>query len=102
MIHGASGSVGTASIQLAKSYGLKIIGTAGTTEGLKMVKDQGADFVYNHRDTDYIERLKQQFPNGIDIILEMIANINLNNDMQMLSYKRGRIVVNFRLALLIS
>jgi NADPH2:quinone reductase len=96
LIHGASGSVGIAAIQLAKAFGLKIIGTAGTADGLKMIKDQGADYVFNHRDKDYIEKLSQefvQFPNGIDIILEMLANVNLNNDMQLLSFKRGRIVV---------
>ncbi len=96
MIHGASGSVGIAAIQLAKVHGLRIIGTAGTSEGLNLIKQLGADFVFNHRDSDYMERLSKQFPSGIDIILEMLANVNLNNDMQILSFKRGRIVVSKR------
>jgi NADPH2:quinone reductase len=100
LIHGASGSVGIAAIQLAKTLELRVIGTAGTPEGLKMIQDQGVDFAFNHRDKDYIEKITQQFvqfPNGIDIILEMLANVNLNNDMQLLSFKRGRIVVRERL-----
>jgi len=93
LVHGASGSVGLAAIQLAKTIGMKIIGTAGSAQGLELVKSQGADHVFNHKDSDYMERIKELCPDGLDLVLEMLANVNLNNDLQILRWKRGRVVV---------
>ncbi|KAK6195300.1 hypothetical protein SNE40_000760 [Patella caerulea] len=90
LVHGASGAVGIASVQLAKSIGLKVIGTAGTPEGMKLVKDNGADLVFNHRDKDYVKKITDASPEGIDIILEMLANVNLDKDLDMIK-TRGRI-----------
>uniref|UniRef100_A0A0N4ZFJ9 PKS_ER domain-containing protein n=1 Tax=Parastrongyloides trichosuri TaxID=131310 RepID=A0A0N4ZFJ9_PARTI len=92
LIHGASGGVGNAAIQLAKSVGVKVIGTAGSPEGMKLIKNHGCDEVYNHRAPKYIEELKQNYPNGFSVILEVLANINLNNDLELIG-KRGRIVI---------
>jgi len=93
LIHGASGAVGIAALQLAKTHGMKVIGTAGTQQGMDLVKSLGADLVYNHKDNDYMEKIKQQCPEGIEVVLEMLANVNLNNDLQILRWKKGRVVV---------
>ncbi|KAK6195301.1 hypothetical protein SNE40_000761 [Patella caerulea] len=90
LVHGASGAVGIASVQLAKSMGLKVIGTAGTPDGMKLVKDNGADFVFNHREEGYMNKITDAAPEGIDIILEMLANVNLDKDLEMIKL-RGRI-----------
>lgn len=73
---------------------MKIVGTAGSSEGVELVKKQGADHVFNHKDSDYMEKIKELFPDGIDIVLEMLANVNLNNDLQILKWKKGRVVVD--------
>jgi NADPH2:quinone reductase len=78
---------------LAKANGLRVIGTAGTELGMSDIKDQGADFVFNHREANYLDKIKEQFPNGVDIVIEMLANVNLNNDLQILKLKKGRVVV---------
>ena len=75
---------------------MKVIGTAGTQEGLDLVKKQGADFVFNHRETGYLDKIKALFPDGVDIIVEMLANVNLDNDLQMLKWKKGRVGVSFK------
>lgn len=72
---------------------MKIIGTAGSEHGIQLVKNQGVDHVFNHKDSDYMERIKELFPDGLDLVLEMLANVNLNNDLQILKWKRGRVVV---------
>jgi NADPH:quinone reductase len=72
---------------------MKIIGTAGSQEGVELVKSQGVDLVLNHREADYLERLRAAFPDGVDVILEMLANINLDNDMKLLKFRKGRVVV---------
>lgn len=93
LIHGASGGVGIASVQWAKNAGLKVIGTAGSEEGKQLVREQGADFALDHSDENYPEEIKQITEGkGVDIILEMLANHNLQKDFDVLAMF-GRVVV---------
>ena len=93
LIHGASGGVGIASTQLARAFGLTVVGTAGTPEGGQLVQEQGAHHVLNHRETDYLEKaMALTEGRGFGIILEMLANVNLSKDLPLLS-KFGRVIV---------
>jgi len=93
LIHGASGGVGTAAIQWAKNAGLTVIGTASSEEGKRLVAEQGADFVFDHSDENYLnEILAATNGKGVEIIIEMLANVNLVKDFDVLA-KFGRIVV---------
>ena len=56
-VHGASGGVGSAAVQIARAHGLKVIATAGSPEGLQMVREQGAHQVVDHREPDYMQRI---------------------------------------------
>ena len=85
---------------MAKASGLKVIGTAGSAAGMQLVQEQGADFVFNHKNPNYMEKIKEIFPDGIEIVLEMLANVNLNNDIQILKWKKGRVVVSRKEAFL--
>ncbi|XP_018875421.1 quinone oxidoreductase isoform X2 [Gorilla gorilla gorilla] len=58
LVHGASGGVGLAACQIARVYGLKVLGTAGTEEGQKIVLQNGAHEVFNHREVNYIDKIK--------------------------------------------
>lgn len=92
-IHGASGGVGIAATQLANAMGLNVIGTAGTEEGLKLIKEQGAHHAFNHREENYLDEVLSVTQNeGVDVIIEMLANVNLNNDFSVVK-KGGRVVV---------
>lgn len=93
LVHGASGGVGLAAVQIAVAYGLRVIGTAGTERGLKLVREQGAQHVLDHRNASYREELQKLTDGrGVDVILEMLANVNLDKDLEMLA-KLGRVVV---------
>jgi len=93
LVHGASGGVGTLAVQLAKYAGTRVIGTAGTEEGMELVKKSGADFVLNHNQTGYLDKISQvSNGSGIDVVIEMLANVNLEKDLQVLN-KFGRVVV---------
>ena len=93
LVHGASGGVGTAAVELGRSHGLRVIGTAGTTEGLNLAREHGAHHVLNHRDKDYLQQVMPLTNNaGVDVVLEMLANVNLDNDLDVLA-RNGRIVV---------
>lgn len=94
LVHGASGGVGVAAVQMARSHGLTVIGTAGTAEGMRLVKEQGTDHVLNHREPDYLQQVMALTPSarGVDVVLEMLANVNLDKDLDLLAM-HGRIVV---------
>ena len=93
LVHGASGGVGTAAVQLARAAGMVVIGTAGSDAGLTLVKEQGAHHVLNHASEGYLDELmKLTEGRGVDVILEMLANQNLGKDLTVLA-KKGRVVV---------
>ncbi len=93
LVHGASGGVGVAAVQLARAAGLKVIGTAGTERGLKLVKENGAHHALDHRTPNYREEIASLTGGrGVDVIIEMLANVNLGRDLAMLA-KHGRVVV---------
>jgi NADPH2:quinone reductase len=92
LVHGASGGVGIAATQLARAYGMRVIGTAGTEKGAALVRPQGAHEVRNHPDAGYLDRiLPRTRGHGVDVILEMLANENLDKDLGVLAF-RGRVV----------
>ncbi len=93
LIHGASGGVGIAGVQMARAMGLIVLGTAGTEKGLELVKREGAHQVFDHTKPDYREQILRATSGlGVDLILEMLANVNLGNDLKLLA-PHGRVVV---------
>jgi NADPH2:quinone reductase len=92
-VHGASGGVGTAAVQIARACGMRVIGTAGTDKGLALVREQGAHEVLNHKDADYMQKVMELTGGrGADVIVEMLANVNLDKDLEILAL-RGRVMV---------
>ena len=93
LIHGASGGVGTAALQMAHAMGLTVFGTAGTDQGLDLAKREGAHQVFHHKKAGYQEEiLKATGGQGVNVILEMLANVNLGADLKLLA-PYGRVIV---------
>jgi NADPH2:quinone reductase len=93
LVHGATGGVGTAAVQLARAAGMTVIGTAGTEDGMRQVREQGAHYALNHSADGYLDELmKLTEGRGVNVILEMLANKNLAKDLTVLA-KKGRVVV---------
>lgn len=93
LIHGASGGVGTAAVQLARGMGMRVIGTASSAEGQKTVQEEGAHWVVNHHDENHLQQaVEWNQGQGLDVILEMLANVNLAKNLSSLA-SRGRVVV---------
>lgn len=93
LIHGASGGVGIAAVQWAKHAGLTVFGTASSAEGKALVREQGADAVFDHSADGYLDEIREQSGGrGVDVIVEMLANVNLQKDFDVLAMF-GRIVV---------
>ena len=107
-IHGASGGVGLQVVQMAKSHGAKVIGTASKPEGKKMVQQAGADFVIDHVTEETIDDvLALMDEKGPDVIIEFLANKNLETDIKLIAPfgkivivgNRGSIEINPRFAM---
>jgi len=93
LVHGASGGVGMAAVQIARAAGLSVFGTASTDKGSALAKREGAHQVFNHGEAGYQEEiLKATGGRGVDLILEMLANVNLGADLKMLA-NGGRVIV---------
>src|SRR5262249_46792353 len=97
LVHGASGGVGTAALQRARAMGLAVFGTAGTQKGLDLVRREGAQHVFDHSKPGYQDEiLSATGGRGVDIILEMLANVNLPHDLKLLAPRRRVIVIGNR------
>ena len=93
LVHGASGGVGIGAVQLARARGLTVLGTASTEKGRRLVAEQGAHHVLDHTAAGYLEEcVRLTAGRGPDIIMEMLANVNLQKDLGAIAL-RGRIVV---------
>jgi len=95
LVHGASGGVGIAALQLARAAGLRTIGTAGSPEGLDLIRREGAQHALNHREPGYLDRVREitGYPaGGVDVVLEMLASANLEQSLGVAAMN-GRIVI---------
>jgi len=109
LIHGASGGVGLLAVQMAKGFGATVIGTASTDEGKALVKASGATHVLDHITEDSIDEIMSLTNDrGPDVIIEFLANVNLETDLKVIAPygrivvvgNRGSIEINPRLAMM--
>ncbi|MEO7540185.1 MAG: NADPH:quinone reductase [Pyrinomonadaceae bacterium] len=93
LIHGASGGVGIAAIQWSANAGLIVIGTASSDAGRDLIADEGVAHVFDHSDEQHLTAIKELTGGkGVDVIVEMLANVNLQRDFDALAMF-GRVVV---------
>ncbi len=93
LVHGATGGVGIAAVQLARAAGLRVIGTGSTSEGLELILEQGAHHAVSHKSPDHFDEVVAlNRGRGVDLILEVLANANLGKDLKILD-QGGRVVV---------
>lgn len=93
LVHGASGAVGLAVVQFALAAGLIVTGTAGSQAGRELVGSQGAVAVFDHRDPTHLQAaFDATGGRGFDLIVELLANVNLGDDLTALA-RRGRAAI---------
>ncbi len=93
LVHGASGAVGTATVQFALAAGLEVSGTAGSEAGRELIAAQGAVRTFDHHDPGHLEAaVASTGDRGFDMIVELLADVNLGDDLRALA-TNGRVVV---------
>lgn len=90
LVHGASGGVGVAAMQIGGIHGMHMVGTAGTEEGLSMVENLGFGPAFHHDQLE--EAFERTGGNGFDLVLEMAAHLSLGRVLPFLA-RGGKVVV---------
>ncbi len=93
LVHGATGGVGVAAVQFAKAAGLRVLATGGSEDGRRLLAALGADAVFDHNAANFADAIRSETGGkGVDVILEMLANVNLARDLALLG-RNGRVLV---------
>jgi NADPH2:quinone reductase len=92
LIQGAAGGVGSASVQLAKASGARVIATVAGAAEAELVHGLGADETIDYRHQDVVARtLELTADKGVDLVHELVVSANLAADLRLVA-KGGRIV----------
>jgi putative PIG3 family NAD(P)H quinone oxidoreductase len=81
LIHAGASGVGTAAIQLAKSIGCHVVVTVSTKEKLDACIALGANEALNYKETDFVTWTKKNQPKGYDVILDVVAGVQVNKNI---------------------
>jgi putative PIG3 family NAD(P)H quinone oxidoreductase len=93
LVHGGSGGVGTAAIQLAKCAGARVFVTAGSEDRCRACLALGADAAFNHRQDDFsAATLDATDGHGVEVVLDCIGGAYLDRHLDVMA-PCGRLVV---------
>jgi NADPH2:quinone reductase len=96
LVHGASGGVGMAAVQLGKHLGAQVIATGSDDGKLAVVREQGADLVVNLTSTDFVALVKGMTDGrGADVIYDPVGGEVLEKSMRAAAYGARLLVVGF-------
>ncbi len=95
MVHGGSSGIGTSAIMLAKARGAEVYATAGSAEKCKVCEDLGAKRAINYREEDFVEVIKQETGDGLDVILDMVGGDYLAKDLTLLRMEGRHVSIAF-------
>ena len=91
-ISGAAGAVGNVAGQLAKLRGCRVIGSAGSFEKVRFLREEcGFDAAFNYHEGPVLEQLKLEAPDGIDVYFDNVGGEALEAALAQLRV-HGRII----------
>ena len=92
LVHGGSSGIGTTAIQLAKSFGARVIITAGSAEKCDACRRLGADVAINYKSEDFVAATKAATEGkGADVILDMVGGDYIERNYEAAAVE-GRVV----------
>ncbi len=90
-MHGGSSGIGTTAIQLASAFGAEVLTTAGSAEKCRVCRDLGAERAIDYREEDFVEVVKAETGDGVDLILDMVGGDYIPRNIKALA-PEGRLV----------
>jgi synaptic vesicle membrane protein VAT-1 len=91
LIHGAAGGVGIAAVQLARTRGLVIFGTAGPAKQ-EYLRKIGVDHAIDHEKSDFVDVVRKYAPDGVEMVMDPIGGRSFSRSFECLG-PVGRLVV---------
>jgi putative PIG3 family NAD(P)H quinone oxidoreductase len=91
LVHGGSSGIGTTAIQMASAFGAQVYATAGSRAKCEVCTDLGATRAIDYREEDFVEVLKAETGDGVDLILDMVGGDYIARDIKALA-PEGRLV----------
>ena len=96
LVHGASGGVGMAAVQLGKHIGARVIATGGDDPRLAIVKANGANDVVNYRTADFVAVVKELTGGkGVDVVYDPVGGEVLEKSVRAAAYGARLVIVGF-------
>jgi NADPH-dependent curcumin reductase CurA len=91
-ISGAAGAVGNVAGQLAKLRGCKVIGSAGSMQKVKFLREEcGFDIAFDYKTGPVVDQLSVEAPDGIDVYFDNVGGESLEAALSALRV-HGRII----------
>ena len=92
LVHGGSSGIGTTAIQLARTFGARVLTTAGSNEKCAACEALGAERAINYRTTDFVAAVREATDGrGADVILDIVGGDYLQRNIDTLA-RDGRLV----------
>lgn len=91
-VHGGTGGVGAAVVQMAKLAGARVITTGGSEEKVKACQELGADLALNYNTQDMDAAIKQFAPDGVHVWWETLREPDFERAIPLLAM-RGRYIL---------
>lgn len=95
LVTAAAGGTGQFAVQLAKIAGCHVIGTCSSEEKVDFLKSIGCDRPINYKKEDLKTVLKQEYPNGVDVVYESIGGDIFDTCLKNLAYFGRLIIIGF-------
>ncbi|HZD26672.1 MAG TPA: NADPH:quinone oxidoreductase family protein, partial [Alphaproteobacteria bacterium] len=96
LVHGASGGVGLAAVEIGKAMGAHVIGTGGNDDKLKTVLEHGADHVINYNDGPFKDRVKEICGGaGADVIYDAVGGDVFDQSLRCINWDGRLLVIGF-------
>jgi NADPH2:quinone reductase len=93
LVHAAAGGVGLLLVQMAKTIGARVIGTAGSEEKAELARQAGADEVILYNSTDFAAETKRLTDGrGVDVVYDGVGKSTFDHDLEVLR-PRGYLVL---------
>lgn len=80
LIHAGAGGVGSFAIQFAHLINAKVITTA-STRNHGYVKKLGADIMIDYTKEDFVNSIKERYPQGVDVILDCVGGQTMKKSL---------------------
>jgi putative PIG3 family NAD(P)H quinone oxidoreductase len=90
LVHAAASGVGTAAIQMAKAWGLKVFGTVSSKK-MERLKNLALDRPIAHDQENFSDVLSKEWPQGVNVVLDLVGGDYLRSNLEVLA-TQGRIV----------